>query len=119
MQSNNTNASETTTATDEFTSCEVFYFVVSGVLGSVTILVGFVGNGLAFLVLHKLDRSSVIFFILKALAVVDTVFLGKNSFNAIALIIVVIVVVRADRPQPHHSFPQQSPRARMAARPRR
>ena len=60
---------------DKFTPCEVFYFVVSGLVGIITILFGLVGNTLAFIILHNTDKSSVTFFILKVLAVVDTVFL--------------------------------------------
>lgn len=62
-------------APDEFTSCEIFYFVVSGLIGIITILIGLIGNSLAFIVLHRIARTSVIFFILKVLAVVDTMFL--------------------------------------------
>ena len=37
---------------DEFTSCEIFYFVVSGLIGILTIIIGLIGNTLAFIVLN-------------------------------------------------------------------
>ncbi len=64
-----------TLRSDHFTGCEIFYFVVSGLCGILTILVGLIGNTLAFVVLHRMNRRCVIFFILKTLVVVDTLFL--------------------------------------------
>ena len=60
--------------------CGVFFFVVYGPLLCSVCVVGIIGNSLSFFVLHKYSRDTVATFLLKALAVSDSVFLATALF---------------------------------------
>ncbi len=55
--------------------CAMFFFTINGVFGLAVLLVGLTGNTLSLLVLHRIDRKSVTFFLLRALAIADIIYL--------------------------------------------
>lgn len=57
----------------------VFFFVVYGPCFGLVCLFGLVGNSLSFAVLHKYSKSSVATYLLKALAIMDNLFLASAA----------------------------------------
>ena len=55
--------------------CAVFFFTINGVFGLAVLLIGLTGNSLSLLILRRIDRKSVTFFLLRALAIVDITYL--------------------------------------------
>ena len=61
-------------------ACGVFFFIVYGPLFGLICLLGLIGNCLSWAVLHKYSKSNVATYLLKALAVSDSLFLATASF---------------------------------------
>lgn len=70
-------------ATDEVVvpcSEELFFFLVYGPIYGLVCGFGLIGNALSFAILHKYSKDNVSTFLLKALAIMDNVFLGTAAF---------------------------------------
>ena len=63
------------TDTDDKASCGLFTFILYAVAMGLTCVLGFTGNTISFLVLHKDHSTPVASFLLKALTVADNLFL--------------------------------------------
>ena len=62
-------------------NCFLFYFIICGVLGNIICATGLLGNLLSLIILNKVGKKSVSFFLLKSLAIVDSIYLTAYVFN--------------------------------------
>lgn len=63
--------------------CEAYYFALRGVVCAIFCVVGIAGNGLSLAVLKHIGRSSITFFLLKMVAVVDTIYLTTSLISIV------------------------------------
>ena len=61
--------------------CDTFYLIVIGILGSSIVLAGLLGNALSLYLISKIGKLSTTFFLLKCLAITDTLVLLTFAFN--------------------------------------
>ena len=61
--------------------CFLFYFIICGVLGNIICATGLLGNILSLIILNKVGKKSVSFFLLKSLAIVDSIYLIAYGLN--------------------------------------
>ena len=70
-----------------YNACSFFYFVSRGMIGLVIFIVGITGNIFSLLIITKVERKSVSIFLLKSLAIVDTlllvIFIFQTSITSI------------------------------------
>ena len=62
-------------------NCFLFYFIICGVLGNTICATGLLGNLLSLIILNKVGKKSVSFFLLKSLAIVDSFYLIAYVFD--------------------------------------
>ena len=60
---------------DTDSTCDIYMFLLVGVFGSIVGLVGIIGNGLTLVVISRVGRGSITFYVLSILAVIDTIYL--------------------------------------------
>ena len=66
---------------DTYNSCSLFYFIPRGIIGLIIFFIGITGNIFSVLIITKMERRSVSTFLLKSLAVVDSLVLVMFSFQ--------------------------------------
>ncbi len=76
-----TNYSNTT----EVSKCHVFYTVVIGIFGSAICSIGICGNIISLLIVRKFGNLSATFFLLRSLAITDTIILIGYVLNLLLM----------------------------------
>ena len=68
---------------ETYGACSLFYFISRGIIGMVIfkIIIGIAGNNFSLLIITKMERKSVSIFLLKSLAIVDSLILVIFSFQ--------------------------------------
>ena len=84
-----TSGNETDTSSDTTVPCGIFFFIIYGPLYGLVCAFGLIGNSLSFAVLHKYTCGNVGTYLLKALALMDNLFLataaGVQMYLAMAM----------------------------------
>ena len=75
------NASDYCTKTPDQEECIIFYFIMCGIIGQTICFVRICGNIISLIVLCKIGKRSVSFFLLKSLAIVDCIYLISYGYN--------------------------------------
>ena len=68
-------------AYETYNSCSLFYFISRGIIGLIIFIIGITGNIFSLLIINKVEQKSVSTFLLKSLAVVDSLLLVIFSFQ--------------------------------------
>ena len=66
---------------ETYNACSLFDFISRGIIGLIIFIIGITGNIFSLLIITKVERKSVSIFLLKSLAVVDSLVLVIFSFQ--------------------------------------
>ena len=74
---------------EEVDTCELFYFMINGILGIIICSVGLIGNILSFWIIKQMNKKSATFFVFRCLAISDALYL---FFCAVLIVVPEIIL---------------------------
>ena len=81
---NGTSMDDNMTSQCSSESCDLFSFIVQGIIGFIVCTVGLFGNFLSLLTIHTIGKSSVTYFLFRSLAIIDTLYLTTYGLVVVA-----------------------------------